>query len=101
MGQVCSNVNRNLKWAFVEAGNLVVINQRRLTGTHAVRLYQRIKRAKNHQKIVVAVARHLAARETLISHGFVHRGNIRWTGSHRWPRELFSMSRFTSCFRLI
>src|SRR5258706_547472 len=37
MGQVCANV-----------------------GTHVVRLYQRIKRAKNHQKAVVAVARHLA-----------------------------------------
>jgi transposase len=60
MGQVCSNVNRNLKWAFVETGNLVVINQRRLAGTHVVRLYQRIKRAKNHQKAVVAVGRHLA-----------------------------------------
>jgi transposase len=60
MGQTCSNVNRNLKWAFVEAGNLVVINQRRLAGTHVVRLYQRLKRAKNHQKAVVAVARHLA-----------------------------------------
>jgi transposase len=60
MGQVCRNVNRNLKWAFVETGNLVVINQGRLAGTHVVRLYQRIKRAKNHQKAVVAVARHLA-----------------------------------------
>ena len=60
MGQVCGNVNRNLKWALVEAGNLVVINQRRLAGSHVVRLYQRIKRAKNHQKAVVAVARHLA-----------------------------------------
>ena len=60
MGQVCGNVNRNLKWAFVEIGNLIVINQRRLAGTHLVRLYQRIKRAKNHQKAVVAVARHLA-----------------------------------------
>jgi transposase len=60
MGQVCGNVNRNLKWAFVETGNLVVINQRRLSGTHVVRLYQRIKRSKNHQKAVVAVARHLA-----------------------------------------
>jgi transposase len=60
MGQVCSNVNRNLKWAFVETGNLIVINQRRLAGTHVVRLYQRIKRSKNHQKAVVAVARHLA-----------------------------------------
>jgi transposase len=33
MGQVCSNVNRNLKWALVETGNLIVINQRRLAGT--------------------------------------------------------------------
>jgi transposase len=60
MGQVCGNVNRNLKWAFVEAANLIVINQRRLAGTHVVRLYQRIKRGKNHQKGAVAVARHLA-----------------------------------------
>ncbi len=60
MGQVCGNVNRNLKWAFVEIGNLVVVNQRRLTGSHVVRLYQRIKRGKNHQKAVVAVGRHLA-----------------------------------------
>src|SRR5882724_3287980 len=60
MGQVCGNVNRNLKWAFVEIGNLVVVNQRRLAGTHVVRLYQRIKRTKNHQKAVVAVGRHLA-----------------------------------------
>jgi transposase len=60
MGQVCGNVNRTLKWAFVETGNLIVINQRGLAGTHVVRLYQRIKRGKNHQKAVVAVARHLA-----------------------------------------
>jgi transposase len=60
MGQVCGKVNRNLKWALVEAGNLVVINQRRLSGSHVVRLYQRIRRTKNHQKAVVAVARHLA-----------------------------------------
>jgi transposase len=60
MGQVCGNVNRNLKWAFVEIGNLVVVNQRRLAGTHVVKLYRRVKRAKNHQKAVVAVGRHLA-----------------------------------------
>jgi len=60
MGQVCGNVNRNLKWAFVEIGNLVVVNQRWLAGAHVVRLYHRIKRSKNHQKAVVAVARHLA-----------------------------------------
>jgi transposase len=60
MGQVCGNVNRNLKWAFVEIGNLVVVNQGRLAGTHVVRLYQRIRRSKNHQKAVIAVARHVA-----------------------------------------
>jgi transposase len=60
MGQVCGNVNRNLKWAFVETANLIAINQRRLSGTHVVRLYQRIKRAKNHLKAAMAVARHLA-----------------------------------------
>ena len=60
MGQVCGNVNRNLKWAFVETGNLIVVNQRGLAGTHVVRLYQRITRKKNHQKADVAVARHLA-----------------------------------------
>jgi transposase len=49
MGKVCGNVNRNLKWAFVETGNLIVISQRRLAGTHVVRLYQRVKRCKNHR----------------------------------------------------
>jgi hypothetical protein len=43
--------------AFIEAGSGMPC---RCSKTHAVRLYQRIKRAKNHQKAVVAVARHLA-----------------------------------------
>ena len=60
MGQVGTNVNRYLKWGFVETANLIVMKQRRLAGTHVVRLYQRIKRGKNHQKAVVAVGRHLA-----------------------------------------
>jgi transposase len=60
MGQVGGNVNRMLKWAFVEAANLVVLQQRRLASTHALRLYQRIHSRKNHQKAIVAVARHFA-----------------------------------------
>ena len=60
LGQICGDINRYLKWAFIEAGNLVVIHQRHLAGKHVVRLYQRVKRKKNHQKAVVAVARHLA-----------------------------------------
>ena len=59
-GDSRSVIARNLKWAFVETGNLIVISQRRLAGTHVVRLYQRIKRKKNHQKAVVAVGRHSA-----------------------------------------
>jgi transposase len=60
LGQICGDVNQYLKWAFVEAGNLVVIHQKHLAGQHVVRLYQRVKRKRNHQKAVVAVARHLA-----------------------------------------
>lgn len=59
-GQICGDVNRYLKWAFIEAGNLVVMHQKQLAGRHVLRLYQRVKRKKNHQKAVVAVARHLA-----------------------------------------
>jgi transposase len=60
MGQVGGNVNRMLKWAFVEAASLVVLQRRRMAHTHALRLYQRIHSRKNHQKAVVAVARHFA-----------------------------------------
>ena len=60
MGQVGGNVNRMLKWAFVEAANLVVLQQRRLADSHALRLYERIRSRKNHQKAIVAVARHFA-----------------------------------------
>jgi transposase len=60
LGQICGDVNQYLKWAFVEAGNLVVIHQKHLAGRHVVRLYQRVRRKRNYQKAVVAVARHLA-----------------------------------------
>jgi transposase len=60
LGQICGDVNQYLKWAFIEAGNLVVIHQKHLAGQHVVRLYQRVKRKRNFQKAVVAVARHLA-----------------------------------------
>jgi transposase len=60
LGQVCGNVNRYLKWAFVEAANVIVMHQQRLGDSHAVGLYQRVKRKQNHAKAAVAVARHLA-----------------------------------------
>ena len=59
-GQVCGNVNRYLKWALVEAANLIVMNQRRLPGSHVVDRYRRVRQKQNHAKAAVAVARHLA-----------------------------------------
>ena len=60
MGRVRGDVNRTLKWALVEAANLIAMQQKRWPGSHTVRLYRRVKERKNHQKAVVAVARHLA-----------------------------------------
>lgn len=59
-GRTRPDVNRTLKWAFVEAANAVVLGQRRNPESHAVRLYNRVKQRKGSAKAVVAVARHLA-----------------------------------------
>jgi len=59
-GKVRPDVNRYLKWALVEAANIIVINQGRWSDRHVVRLYWRIKERKGYPKAVVAVARHLA-----------------------------------------
>jgi transposase len=60
LGGTSREVNRTLKWAYVEAANVIVTQQKRLAGTHAVRLYQRVKAKQNSQKAAVAVGRHLA-----------------------------------------
>ena len=61
-GRVRPDVNRYLKWAFVEAANAISRQQRKPSwqGRHAVRLYKRIKQRKGHAKAIGAVARHLA-----------------------------------------
>jgi transposase len=59
-GRVRRDVNRYLKWAFIEAANSAVINQAMWPDRHVVRLYLRIMRRRGHGKAVVAVARHLA-----------------------------------------
>lgn len=59
-GRTRPDVNRYLKRAFVEAANVVVLNQARTPSRHVVRLYQRIRANKGHGKAVVAVGRHLA-----------------------------------------
>ena len=59
-GRLRPDVNRYLKWAYVEAANVVVLNQARWSGRHAVQLYRRLQQRKGHPKAVGAVARHLA-----------------------------------------
>ncbi len=60
IGQVRSDVNRYLKWAFAEAANVICLNHRRCPALHASQLYQRIRQRRGHQAAVGAVARHMA-----------------------------------------
>jgi len=59
-GRVRSDVNRYLKWAFVEAASVVCLNQKRWSHRHVTQLYHRICHRKGHCKAVGAAARHLA-----------------------------------------
>jgi transposase len=60
-GRCPRDCNVHLKWAFVEAANLIACKQKNWPEQHAVRLYQRVKQStKMHGKATMAVARHLA-----------------------------------------
>jgi len=59
-GKLRPDVNRYLKWAFIEAGNTVGLHARSHPARHVSQLYWRIRHRKNHPKAVGAVARHLA-----------------------------------------
>jgi transposase len=59
-GRVRADVNRYLKWAFIEAANCISLQQKRLEGRHVVNLLKRIQQRKGHPKAMSAVARHLA-----------------------------------------
>jgi transposase len=59
-GRLRPDVNRYLKWAFVEAANVIAIQALRWPHRHAARLYRRVKERRGHPKAVGAVARHLA-----------------------------------------
>jgi transposase len=54
------DVNRYLKWAFVEAANAICLTRGRTSPRHVSRLYERVARRKGHAKAIGAVARHLA-----------------------------------------
>lgn len=59
-GRTRPDVNRYLKWAFVEAANSVAVNHTRSSGRHVSRLYVRLRERKGHGKAIGVVARHLA-----------------------------------------
>lgn len=67
-GQVRSDVNRYLKWAFMEAGNAISAHREHWPKRHVSRLYGRIEGRKGHQKAIGAVARHLAEATWWILH---------------------------------
>jgi transposase len=59
-GQVRTDINHYLKWAFVEAATGIAAQVKRLEGRHVVILLNRIQSHKGHAKAIVAVARHLS-----------------------------------------
>ncbi|MCX5671768.1 MAG: IS110 family transposase [Planctomycetota bacterium] len=59
-GGLRQDVNRYLKWALVEAANVVCLHQERWANRHVAQLYLRIRGRKGHPKAIGAVARHLA-----------------------------------------
>jgi len=59
-GKLRPDVNRYLKWAFVEAGNAIVRHHGSAPDRHVSRLYVRLKLRKGGAKAVGALARHLA-----------------------------------------
>jgi transposase len=59
-GQVRKDVNRYLKWAYMEAANVICMHRHRHPYLHVSGLYERIRGRKNHQTAIGAVSRHLA-----------------------------------------
>jgi transposase len=59
-GRLRPDVNRYLKWAFIEAANCVCLQRRRHPDLHVSRLYNRLRGRKGHGKAIGAIARHLA-----------------------------------------
>lgn len=59
-GQLREDVNRYLKWAYVEAANAVCLQRRVSPHRHVSHLYDWIAHSKGHQKAIGAVARHLS-----------------------------------------
>lgn len=59
-GKLRVDVDQYLKWAFIEAANMICMNRRRHPNRHVSVMYERIRARKGHAKASGAVARHLA-----------------------------------------
>lgn len=59
-GRLRPDVNRFLKWAYVEAAHSVCLQKKKFPLRHVSRLYERIRKRKGHPTAIGAVARHLA-----------------------------------------
>jgi len=59
-GQLRPDVNRYLRWAFVEAANVICIHRRRWPHLQIANRYEQLLRKRGHQKAIGAVARRLA-----------------------------------------
>jgi transposase len=59
-GRLRPDVNRYLRWAYVEAAHSVCLHRKTYPGRHVSQLYERIRERKGHGKAIGAVARHLA-----------------------------------------
>lgn len=59
-GRLRPDVNRYLKWAFIEAANCVSMHQAKYARLHACQKFARLAKRKGHAKAIGALARHLA-----------------------------------------
>ena len=59
-GQLRGDINRYLKWAFIEAASTICLHRQVRPHRHVSRRSARIQQRKGHPKAVGAVARHLA-----------------------------------------
>ncbi len=59
-GRLRGDVNRYLKWAFIEAASTISTNRKHWPDRHVVRLYNRLRHRRGHATAIGALARHLA-----------------------------------------
>jgi len=59
-GQVRTDVNHYLKWAFIEAASCINLQQHKMQGRHVMELLTRVQKQRGYPKAAVAVGRHLA-----------------------------------------